>query len=601
MGVPTPPHRDHGDQRASGEASSAIPHAPLSKKKSVRVSSHLSRQSNSSTGFQSLSAVRPSMTSVLGGGAVSVATASKVTPVISSDDRNNLKPSQPTAQADNGEERTLQTSASKYMLNTDAATHRPPVSQSKYFSEASFNLEGTNASINNSHKLASLSSASLSEEHHNKVAAPSASKFSVGLGLRTAKTVSSCALLRQLRLSVASSMIALVLGNCAWPHSALVMDRDVIGQIVEAMGGTLTLKREKGRNGTTMVTTFAFTVPAEMCNTEAVTDRHAIHHKMIHKLHQHQHHDTNVPASSKVVPTVQEQQVEQRSTPPPHRSSVTSQALLTAPSVLTAPVEDHRRSYTQLIDAAHSEARLTMMKSLSGELEFLQKARDSHMIPHEPEPASSNGSAPSSSTAPRRSSATGHSGALVLPGTVLNSGVDAATMATSPSNDDRALDAAKSLPTMRFMAPLNLRVLVVDDEKSIRKLTQRMLDKLGCMSVLLEDGDELTWTLIHAGYPTLHGGRVRDSAAAAGQQFDVILLDIMMTRSNGVDVVVDLRKEFGTHVLPPIVAMTANATLTDIAMYKKAGFAAVLSKPFDLSSLRTTILQATSDTVSSPL
>jgi CheY-like chemotaxis protein len=142
------------------------------------------------------------------------------------------------------------------------------------------------------------------------------------------------------------------------------------------------------------------------------------------------------------------------------------------------------------------------------------------------------------------------------------------------------------------------------------------------------------------------------SGAAAGgaggapsgrfQRVDVILLDIMMRRSNGVDVAVELRRVFRDaavdadgasaaaasamlvaqststamtptvaqaprtdrasfssassgerYRLPPIVAMTGNTSLQNIETYKRAGFWHVLPKPFDVSGVQSTLVACT--------
>jgi CheY-like chemotaxis protein len=56
--------------------------------------------------------------------------------------------------------------------------------------------------------------------------------------------------------------------------------------------------------------------------------------------------------------------------------------------------------------------------------------------------------------------------------------------------------------------------------------------------------------------------------ACTACRFDCILLDIMMVRTNGVDVAVTLRQAFADSAtpLPPLVAMTANSSPSDEAM-----------------------------------
>jgi CheY-like chemotaxis protein len=137
--------------------------------------------------------------------------------------------------------------------------------------------------------------------------------------------------------------------------------------------------------------------------------------------------------------------------------------------------------------------------------------------------------------------------------------------------------------------------MVVDDEATNRRLCQRMLQRLNADAVCLEDGDEIEGALIAAGYQKRDGGPMAGSPSASiiavCQPFDVILLDIMMRRTNGVDVLVELKEKFANSVppLPPVVAMTGNTSLQDMLMYQEAGFAHLLGKPFDNNALKTAI------------
>jgi CheY-like chemotaxis protein len=173
-----------------------------------------------------------------------------------------------------------------------------------------------------------------------------------------------------------------------------------------------------------------------------------------------------------------------------------------------------------------------------------------------------------------------------------------------------------------------LHVVVVDDEATNRRLCERMLKRLKCTVVCLEDGDELLGELHRCGYlpppdaPTAAaadrdavvsfgaGGAASACTSARFQRIDVILLDIMMRRTNGVDVAVDLRRSFraaaaalpsrdaGTarpprFCLPPIVAMTGNTSLQNIDTYRRAGFCHVLPKPFDVGGVLSTLVTCT--------
>jgi CheY-like chemotaxis protein len=132
-----------------------------------------------------------------------------------------------------------------------------------------------------------------------------------------------------------------------------------------------------------------------------------------------------------------------------------------------------------------------------------------------------------------------------------------------------------------------------------------MLTGLGHAAKLLSDGDEID-------------GELRRAAAAGEAPYDVLLLDIVMTRTNGVDVA---RALVARGVPFPVVAMTANATPDDLVVCACAtracaracappsrhhrllpplprspdarnGFADCLAKPFDREELRAVVERA---------
>lgn len=183
-------------------------------------------------------------------------------------------------------------------------------------------------------------------------------------------------------------------------------------------------------------------------------------------------------------------------------------------------------------------------------------------------------------------------------------------------SDGVALTTGTEAASTRLLPPIvtsgptesvaGMRVLVVDDERSIRRLCQRMLEKLDCTCVALEDGDQVVNTLLMNGY-VMRDGEQQDDVPFT--PFHAVLMDIMMTRTNGVDAVIDLGTKFDTTplstphssrsnlqggvcptLLPPIIAMTANTSLADITSYKRAGFANVLGKPFEVATLKAKLL-----------
>ncbi len=109
------------------------------------------------------------------------------------------------------------------------------------------------------------------------------------------------------------------------------------------------------------------------------------------------------------------------------------------------------------------------------------------------------------------------------------------------------------------------RILVVDDEASIRKIISFQLDK--------------------AGYDTILAVNGREGVDLARKHLpDLILLDLMMPELNGHEVVELLRKEFQTSQIP-IIILTAKFGKADRMAGLSAGVNDYLTKPFELNEL----------------
>ena len=76
--------------------------------------------------------------------------------------------------------------------------------------------------------------------------------------------------------------------------------------------------------------------------------------------------------------------------------------------------------------------------------------------------------------------------------------------------------------------------------------------------------------------------------AAKSSHPDLILLDINLPDMNGITAIEILRDDVGTRDIP-VVAVSANAMPRDIEAAKKAGFDAYITKPFEISEVKTTI------------
>ena len=112
------------------------------------------------------------------------------------------------------------------------------------------------------------------------------------------------------------------------------------------------------------------------------------------------------------------------------------------------------------------------------------------------------------------------------------------------------------------------RVLLVDDAADNRRLLSTMLRKAGVEVTTAEDGER--------------GCASVADAAAHGQPFDLVLMDIQMPVLDGHGATRRLRLE--GHTLP-IVALTAHATEHDRAACMAAGFDAYATKPISRAQL----------------
>lgn len=119
---------------------------------------------------------------------------------------------------------------------------------------------------------------------------------------------------------------------------------------------------------------------------------------------------------------------------------------------------------------------------------------------------------------------------------------------------------------------LGKHIMFVDDEHVNRRLGSRMLQRLGCTFDLLEDGDEVSGRLSNTDKP-----------------FDMIIIDIVMQRTDGAVVCAQLRN---AGVDLPIIAMTGNTGARDVKRFLTAGFDMMLAKPFDITGLGRAILEA---------
>lgn len=142
----------------------------------------------------------------------------------------------------------------------------------------------------------------------------------------------------------------------------------------------------------------------------------------------------------------------------------------------------------------------------------------------------------------------------------------------SPARQDHAgtpgtVQRAPSPDTLR-----DARVLVVEDNPVNREVASLMLKKIGCRVWLAESGEEAV-------------EQVRS------QSFDVVLMDFHLPGIDGAETTRQLRAVLGDGT-PPVLALTATATETDIRACQAVGMREHLTKPLRSATLRSSLARA---------
>ena len=120
----------------------------------------------------------------------------------------------------------------------------------------------------------------------------------------------------------------------------------------------------------------------------------------------------------------------------------------------------------------------------------------------------------------------------------------------------------------------NGRVLVVDDEPSVRTIVRLILEKAGYEVLEAENGE----TAIEA----LNTGENR-------LVLDVVICDIRMPKTNGVQAIEYFQREY-PHV--PIIVLTAYPETKMAVSFVRSGVADYLIKPVDALKLRDAVASA---------
>jgi CheY-like chemotaxis protein len=111
-----------------------------------------------------------------------------------------------------------------------------------------------------------------------------------------------------------------------------------------------------------------------------------------------------------------------------------------------------------------------------------------------------------------------------------------------------------------------VKVLLIDDERDIRRIASLCLSRVGGFTVLEA------------------GGSAEGLALAESERPDVILLDVMMPGTDGPSTLLELRQRPATAAIP-VIFLTAKALQSEIDRLKALGARGVITKPFDPMSL----------------
>jgi CheY-like chemotaxis protein len=108
----------------------------------------------------------------------------------------------------------------------------------------------------------------------------------------------------------------------------------------------------------------------------------------------------------------------------------------------------------------------------------------------------------------------------------------------------------------------SVQILLVEDHKINQKLALALIHRLGYTVELAENGIEAV-------------------AAASRKRYRLILMDMQMPGMDGLEATLKIRSVPGPCQGMPIVALTANAMLSDQEACRAAGMNDFLSKPFN--------------------
>ncbi len=118
----------------------------------------------------------------------------------------------------------------------------------------------------------------------------------------------------------------------------------------------------------------------------------------------------------------------------------------------------------------------------------------------------------------------------------------------------------------------DIKILVVDDMSTMRKIIKNMLSQIGFTNITEADDGATAWPLI-------------ESAAKEGHPYEFIISDWNMPQMSGLDLLKNVRTTQGMEKLP-FLMITAEAEQGNVVVAVKAGVSNFIVKPFSPQTLK---------------
>lgn len=118
----------------------------------------------------------------------------------------------------------------------------------------------------------------------------------------------------------------------------------------------------------------------------------------------------------------------------------------------------------------------------------------------------------------------------------------------------------------------DIKILVVDDMSTMRKIIKNMLGQIGFTNITEADDGATAWPMI-------------ENAIKEGSPYEFIISDWNMPQLSGLDLLKRIRETQGLEKLP-FLMITAEAEQGNVVIAVKAGVSNFIVKPFSAAVLK---------------